>query len=159
MASVGELRAMDAKELSRELEDLLSEQFKLRMQMGSGQEVRPHFFGRVRGDIARVHCIIGERERGVAASKGAAAPAKQSRAEREASAASAVDLLAAPQDEAATGEPAAVAAAAEKSTPAKAAPAKAAPAKAAPAKAASAKAAPAKGKKKATKAKKDLKNE
>ena len=139
MVSVGELRAMDAKELSRELEDLLSEQFKLRMQMGSGQEVRPHFFRRVRCDIARVHCIIGERERGVVVSKVAAAPAKQSRAEREASAASAIDLLAPPPDEPAVGEPPAAAVAAEKT--------------------AAAGAAPAKGKKKAAKAKKELKDE
>ncbi len=142
MASVAELRAMDAKELKHELEDLLSEQFKLRMQMGSGQEVRPHFFRRVRGDIARVHSIIGERECGVAVSSEAVAPAKKSRAEREAEAAAApaVDLLAAPQDEAAAAEPDTVTVAAEKP-------------------AAAARAAPAKGKKKANKAQKDVKDE
>ena len=113
MASVGELRVMDAKELKRELEDLLSEQFKLRMQLGSGQEIRPHFFRRVRGNIARVHCIIGERERGVAASKEAVAPAKKSRVEREASAVSPVELLSTPQAEPAGAEPVAATVSAE----------------------------------------------
>lgn len=56
-----DLREKDAAGLETELNSLLREQFNLRMQKGSGQDVKPHDFTRVRRDIARVKTIMTEQ--------------------------------------------------------------------------------------------------
>ncbi|MGF1548242.1 MAG: 50S ribosomal protein L29 [Thiotrichales bacterium] len=58
-----ELRNKTATELESELTALMRERFNLRMQMGSGQTPRPHQFGRVRKDIARVSTVLNEKKR------------------------------------------------------------------------------------------------
>ena len=55
-----ELREKDVAALEEELLALRREQFNLRMQMGSGQGVRPHAIRDVRKNIARVHTVINE---------------------------------------------------------------------------------------------------
>jgi len=59
-----ELREKDVAELQGELEALRREQFNLRMQQGTGQDVRPHQFSKVRKGIARVKTIINEKSAG-----------------------------------------------------------------------------------------------
>lgn len=59
--NVSEMKAKELPDLEKELESLLKEQFNLRMQRGSGQIVKPHDFGRVRKDIARVKTFITEK--------------------------------------------------------------------------------------------------
>lgn len=56
-----DLITKDLPELEKELESLLKEQFNLRMQRGSGQIVKPHDFGRVRKDIARVKTVMTQK--------------------------------------------------------------------------------------------------
>ena len=55
-----ELRTRSVEELDKELLDLRREQFNLRMQRATGQLSRPHEYGRVRKDIARVKTIMAE---------------------------------------------------------------------------------------------------
>jgi len=55
-----ELREKTIKELQDELQELLKEQFKLRMQKGSGQMANPSQFKSVRREIARIKTIITE---------------------------------------------------------------------------------------------------
>lgn len=55
-----ELRKKNSKELQAELDELLKEQFKLRMQKGSGQMSNPARFKTVRRDIARIKTIMTE---------------------------------------------------------------------------------------------------
>jgi large subunit ribosomal protein L29 len=57
-----DIRAMTAEQISKELLDLRREQFNLRMQSATGQGARPHEFGRVRKDIARLKTILREQE-------------------------------------------------------------------------------------------------
>jgi large subunit ribosomal protein L29 len=61
-----ELRGKSASELNEELLKLRREQFSLRMQRATGQAVKPHDFGRVRKDIARLKTVLAEK---VAAAK------------------------------------------------------------------------------------------
>lgn len=56
-----DLRAKSGDELQTELSGLYREQFNLRMQRGSGQEVKPHDFKRVRRQIARIKTIMNEQ--------------------------------------------------------------------------------------------------
>lgn len=56
-----ELRGKSGAELETELSGLYREQFNLRMQRGSGQEVKPHDFKRVRREIARIKTIMNEQ--------------------------------------------------------------------------------------------------
>jgi large subunit ribosomal protein L29 len=56
-----ELREKNADELSKELVDLLREQFNLRMQKGTGQLARPHQIKQVRRSIARVKTVLREK--------------------------------------------------------------------------------------------------
>lgn len=56
-----ELRDKSVTELNDELGELLTQQFKLRMQGASGQLGQPHQFKAVRRDIARVQTIINEK--------------------------------------------------------------------------------------------------
>ncbi len=54
------LRGMSQEDLGKELLSLRREQFNLRMQRATGQLARPHEYGRVNKDIARVKTIMGE---------------------------------------------------------------------------------------------------
>ncbi len=56
-----DLRAKSAEDLDKELSGLYREQFNLRMQRGSGQDVKPHDFKRVRRQIARIKTILNEQ--------------------------------------------------------------------------------------------------
>ena len=56
-----EWREKTPEELDGELSSLYREQFNLRMQQGSGQDVKPHDHKRVRREIARVKTIINEK--------------------------------------------------------------------------------------------------
>ena len=55
-----ELRGKTAKELNEELLKLRREQFSLRMQRATGQGVKPHEFGRVRKNVARIKTVLAE---------------------------------------------------------------------------------------------------
>ncbi len=55
-----DLRGMSQEDLNKELLNLRREQFSLRMQRATGQLARPHQYGRVKKDIARVKTILGE---------------------------------------------------------------------------------------------------
>jgi large subunit ribosomal protein L29 len=57
-----EIREMSVEQISKELIALRREQFNLRIQSATGQNVRSHEFGRIRGDIARLKTILRERE-------------------------------------------------------------------------------------------------
>lgn len=57
-----ELSAKTVEELNEELKGLFREQFNLRMQRGSGQEIKPHNFKRVRREIARIKTIIHQKQ-------------------------------------------------------------------------------------------------
>ncbi len=61
-----ELRAKSVNELEDSLNDLLKEQFNLRMQRGSGQLSRPSQMKAVRRDIARVKTLMHEKSAGKA---------------------------------------------------------------------------------------------
>lgn len=58
-----ELREKDLPDLEQELIALRREQFNLRMQQGSGQDVRPHQICDVRKNIARVHTVINQMKK------------------------------------------------------------------------------------------------
>ena len=55
-----DLRGMSTEDLDKELLSLRREQFNLRMQRATGELARPHEYGRVKKDIARVKTILGE---------------------------------------------------------------------------------------------------
>ena len=57
-----ELRAKTQVELSANLEELLKEQFNLRMQQGTGQLSRPSRVKEVRRDIARIKTLLNEQK-------------------------------------------------------------------------------------------------
>ena len=57
-----ELKTKTVEELNTELSGLFREQFNLRMQRGSGQDVKPHDFKRVRRQIARIKTIIHQKQ-------------------------------------------------------------------------------------------------
>ena len=59
-----ELRQKSQEELGTVLEELLKEQFNLRMQQGTGQLSRPSRVKEVRKDIARVKTIMNEMQSG-----------------------------------------------------------------------------------------------
>jgi large subunit ribosomal protein L29 len=59
-----ELKNMAAGELQTQLEDLLKEQFNLRMQKGVGQLSRPSQMKSVRRDIARIKTVLTEMKAG-----------------------------------------------------------------------------------------------
>lgn len=56
-----ELKAKDAAELKKELDDLLKAQFSLRMQLATQQLSNNSQLGKVRKDIARVRTIMHEK--------------------------------------------------------------------------------------------------
>jgi large subunit ribosomal protein L29 len=55
-----EIRAKSRQELDEELLKLRKEHFNLRLQRATGQLTRPHEYGRVRKDIARIKTVIAE---------------------------------------------------------------------------------------------------
>ena len=59
-----ELRSSDIAGLQKQLEDLLREQFNLRMQRGVGQLTRPSRMTAVRRDIARVKTVMAQMKAG-----------------------------------------------------------------------------------------------
>ena len=58
---VSDLKTKSVDELNKELGDLFREQFNLRMQRGSGQDIKPHNFKRVRREIARIKTVLTEK--------------------------------------------------------------------------------------------------
>ncbi len=61
-----ELREKSQQELNDLTQELLREQFSLRMQRGSGQLSKPHRMGVVRKEIARIKTILNEKQAGEA---------------------------------------------------------------------------------------------
>lgn len=59
-----ELRSSSAEDLQKQLEELLKEQFNLRMQKGTGQLSRPSQVRTVRRDIARIKTVMHEMKAG-----------------------------------------------------------------------------------------------
>ena len=59
-----DLRNSSEEELRTQLEELLKEQFNLRMQQGSGQLSRPSQMRAVRRDIARIKTVVTEMKAG-----------------------------------------------------------------------------------------------
>ena len=59
-----ELRQKSKQELDTVLNDLLKEQFNLRMQQGTGQLSHPSRVKEVRKDIARVKTLLNETQSG-----------------------------------------------------------------------------------------------
>ncbi|MBT3047335.1 MAG: 50S ribosomal protein L29 [gamma proteobacterium symbiont of Ctena orbiculata] len=59
-----ELREKSQQELTTTLEELLKEQFNLRMQRGTGQLAKPSRMKEVRKDIARVKTLMNEQKSG-----------------------------------------------------------------------------------------------
>jgi large subunit ribosomal protein L29 len=55
-----ELRAKSATELKDELVALREEEFKLRMQRGTGQLANTSRFKKIRKDVARIKTILNE---------------------------------------------------------------------------------------------------
>lgn len=60
---VKEIRAMDDAALRKELQELLREQFNLRMQRGTGQLANTARVHKVRRDIARIRTVMNESKR------------------------------------------------------------------------------------------------
>ncbi len=56
-----ELREKTVEELNADLLSTLEEQFKLRMQASSGQQVQTHLFKESRRDVARIKTILKEK--------------------------------------------------------------------------------------------------
>lgn len=61
--TANDLRKKSVKDLREELLKLRREQFSLRMQQATGQMSRPHQFGVVRRNVARVKTVINEKLR------------------------------------------------------------------------------------------------
>ena len=57
-----ELREKTPAELNSNLEELLKEQFNLRMQKGTGQLSRPSRMNQVRKEIARIKTVLNEQK-------------------------------------------------------------------------------------------------
>ena len=57
---VEELRKKNSSELQNELQELLKEQFKMRMQKSSGQMSNTARFKSLRRDIARIKTVMNE---------------------------------------------------------------------------------------------------
>ena len=59
--NVNEMKGKSVVELNDELNNLLQEQFNLRMQKGTGQLGNMHELRRVRRDIARIKTIMTQK--------------------------------------------------------------------------------------------------
>ena len=57
---IDELRSKSLDDLEQDLLNLRREQFNLRMQRATGQLARPHEYGRVKKNIARVKTVMAE---------------------------------------------------------------------------------------------------
>ncbi|MBS3965335.1 MAG: 50S ribosomal protein L29 [Methylomonas sp.] len=62
--NASELRNKTESELVSELYSLSKEQFSLRMQKGSGQQVKSSQFKCLRKDMARINTVLAEIKRG-----------------------------------------------------------------------------------------------
>jgi large subunit ribosomal protein L29 len=62
--NANDLRQKSAQDLKQAMDDLLREQFNLRMQKGSGQLARPDQVKKVRRDIARIKTVMNETKSG-----------------------------------------------------------------------------------------------
>ncbi|MFC3681784.1 50S ribosomal protein L29 [Bacterioplanoides pacificum] len=56
-----ELKEKSVAELQSQLEELLSDQFKLRMQKATGQLGQTHLISQTRRDIARVKTVLTQK--------------------------------------------------------------------------------------------------
>lgn len=56
-----ELREKSVEELGEQLRKLLQEQFKLRMQLATGQLAQTHLLKQARRDVARVKTVLQEK--------------------------------------------------------------------------------------------------
>ena len=65
MIDLQEIRLKHPTDLKQLLEDLLEEQFKLKMQVATGQLAKPSDFKKVRKDIARIKTIMKEKQNNV----------------------------------------------------------------------------------------------
>jgi len=59
--NANELREKTLDALHTELLELRQEQFKLRMQNGADESVKPHLYKRVRRGIARLKTVMNEK--------------------------------------------------------------------------------------------------
>ena len=65
MIDLQEIRLKHTTDLKQLLEDLLEEQFKLKMQAATGQLAKSSEFKTVRKDIARIKTIMKEKQNNV----------------------------------------------------------------------------------------------
>ena len=65
MIDLQEIRLKHLTDLKQLLEDLLEEQFKLKMQAATGQLAKSSDFKKVRKDIARIKTIMKEKQNNV----------------------------------------------------------------------------------------------
>ena len=65
MIDLQEIRLKHTTDLKHLLEDLLEEQFKLKMQAATGQLAKSSEFKKVRKDIARIKTIMKETQNNV----------------------------------------------------------------------------------------------
>ena len=61
--NANELREKSRDDLRKTLDELLKEQFNLRMQQGTGQLARHHVIKEVRRNIARVKTVMIEKRK------------------------------------------------------------------------------------------------
>ena len=62
MIDLKKIREKKISELGTMLNDLLEDEFKLKMQAATGQLAKPSEFKKVRKDIARIKTIIKEKQ-------------------------------------------------------------------------------------------------
>ena len=62
MINLQEIRLKNSSDLKLLLEDLLEEQFKLKMQAATGQLAKSSEFMKIRKDIARIKTIMKEKQ-------------------------------------------------------------------------------------------------
>lgn len=73
---LNEIRGKDTRELKLDLADLRKEYFQLSYKGGAEAIAKPHRFREIRQTIARIHTVLGERDRNgtTAGTTAAAAP-------------------------------------------------------------------------------------
>lgn len=59
--NASELREKSVEELNAEMLINLEDQFKLRMQASSGQQVQTHLFKQARRNVARIKTILNQK--------------------------------------------------------------------------------------------------
>jgi large subunit ribosomal protein L29 len=62
MIDIKTIRKKTISELGTMLDDLLEDEFKLKMQAATGQLAKPSEFKKIRKDIARIKTIIKEKQ-------------------------------------------------------------------------------------------------